>query len=191
MRCIWDLMSLITGKGSSKVKCLNIPSQVEFLMRRNQGTPWLRSLSVYFCWSLRSSEGHLLWFLMGVFPLNETSIENSNLGIPVLTRLSANVSWEFIVPCAFIISVFFFFPTVILGILLPSSFALRSLPSTWHLASQRRDQKSGMLACLLFPHGGIHSSKPPANEQGDKDFFSLPDYSKLTVSLSDAVQTSL
>ena len=85
---------------------------------------------------------------------------------------------SFIVPCAFIISVFFY-STVILGILVSSSFAPYSLPSAWHLTSPRWEPKSGTLACLMFPHWGLTlpNHRPP--RQGEKALFLLPDHSKL------------
>ena len=133
------------------------------------GDPWLRSLSVYFCCALRSSEGHLLWFLMGVFPLNETSIENSNLRRPVPTRLRTNVSWELYSPlclhyfcfllfnCYFGDPGFLFLCTVLPSIsLAPRISKMRT--EIWYVGLSR------------VPTLGVDSSKPPATETGRESF---------------------
>lgn len=69
-----------------------------------------------------------MWFPKVVFPLNETSTENSNLWRPVTTPLHAEVSWEFYIPlclqhtCSLCL-------IVILEIFASSSFSLPLLPS--------------------------------------------------------------
>lgn len=113
--------------------------------------PWLRSVSVYFYCSLHNSEGHLLWFLMVVFPLNETSTENSDLWRPVtpLSVLKFPGSLTFL--CAF--SIYFFFLVFNSYFRNPNSLFLFTAPLFIRLASQRWGLKWCCVGlCFLSPH---------------------------------------
>lgn len=113
--------------------------------------PWLRSVSVYFYCCLHNSEGHLLWFLMVVFPLNETSIENSDLWRPVtpLSVLKFPGSLTFL--CAFSIYVFFLvFKSYFRN---PNSLFLFTVPLFIQLTSQRWGLKLCCVClCFMSPH---------------------------------------
>lgn len=99
-------------------------------------------LSVYFCCSLHSSEGHLLWFLMAVLPLHETSIENSNLWRPGTTPPSAEVSWEFYIPLCLQYFCFLFFNCSFRKILVPSSFSLPPTPPSIRPGTRQLEGKN-------------------------------------------------
>lgn len=113
-----------------------VPSRIPY--QEKLGDPG-SDLSVYFCCSLRSSGGHLLWFLMAVLPLHETSIENSNLWRPGTTPPSAEVSSEFYIPLCLQYFCFLFFNCSFRN---PCSLFLFTAPhppihQAWHPATGR------------------------------------------------------